>query len=518
MRLEIFCEDRPGIAREVLDILYDRQIDLRGIEVDPVGKMYLHLPDLDFDELKTLMPAIRRIDGVSDVRTVPFMPTERDHFELATLLETLPDPMISVDPKGKILVINPAAAKVLKLTARELIGEPLGQWLQGFHLGRWLEEDEPVPVSMLVKLGGQRLLADFLPIWVRDEQDRPTLAGAVITAKAPHRLGSQITQAQEGAASLDAILAESSAMKKVLRQARKLAQLDAPLLIQGETGTGKELLARACHESSLRRAKPFLVLNCASLPDSVAETELFGYGPGAFAGASDKGKRGIFETADGGTVFLDEVGDLALPIQVKLLRLLQNGTFRRVGDEQEVKVNVRIICATQRSLPDLCQQGSFREDLYYRLNVLHLKLPALRERKDDVLPLAQLFIERHCAALGREPVALSQAAQNLLANYTWPGNVRQLENSLLRAVSLLEGEIIEPRHLELPSHTPSFGYADNAFDGTLDEAMKRFEASLLERLYPAYPSSRQLAKKLGVSHTAIANKLREYGIGRNKKS
>ncbi|MED5524076.1 transcriptional regulator TyrR [Gallaecimonas pentaromativorans] len=516
MRLEIFCEDRPGIAREVLDILAERHIDLRGIEVDPVGKMYLHLPDLSFDELKTLLPAIRRIKGVEDVRTTAFMPTERDHYELATLLQTLPDPVISVDNKGRILIINPAAARLLKGDVEALPGQQLSLWLGGFNLPRWLEEDEPAPISMLVKLGGQRLLTDFLPVWVSDELERRTLAGAVVTAKTPHRLTTQLNQAREGTASLDAILAESAQAKRLIRQAKKLAQLDAPLLIQGETGTGKELLARACHDSSLRHQKPFLALNCASLPDNVAETELFGYGPNAFSGANATGKRGVFEVADGGTVFLDEVGDLAPAIQVKLLRLLQDGTFRRVGDEAERKVNVRIICSTQRDLGALCQTGQFRQDLYYRLNVLSLSLPPLRERPDDILPLADLFLDRHCAALGREKAQLSQATQNLLVNYPWPGNVRQLENSLLRAVSLLDGGQIEPKHLELPSQTPSVSLGDAALEGTLDEVMKRFEKSLLERLYPAYPSSRQLAKKLGVSHTAIANKLRDYAINKKK--
>ncbi|WP_115720591.1 transcriptional regulator TyrR [Gallaecimonas mangrovi] len=516
MRLEIFCEDRPGIAREVLDILAERHIDLRGIEVDPVGKMYLHLPDLSFDELKTLLPAIRRINGVEDVRTTAFMPTERDHFELATLLQTLLDPVISVDAKGRILVINPAAAKILKGEVAELQGQLLSNWLNGFNLQRWLESDDPAPLSMLVKLGGQRLLTDFLPIWVTDEQHRLTLAGAVVTAKTPIRPVGLYTPATPESVSMETIQAHSSVMKKLLRQAKKLAQLDAPLLIRGETGTGKELLARACHETSPRHQKPFLALNCASLPDNVAESELFGYGPNAFSGAAANGKRGVFEVADGGTVFLDEVGDLAPSIQVKLLRLLQDGTFRRVGDEVERKVNVRIICSTQRDLEALCQQGQFRQDLFYRLNVLSLVLPPLRERKEDILPLADLFLSRHSAAIGREKVQLSQAAQNLLANYPWPGNIRQLENSLLRAVSLLEGGSIEPKHLELPSQTPSVSLGDAALEGTLDEVMKRFEKGLLERLYPAYPSSRQLAKKLGVSHTAIANKLRDYGINKKK--
>jgi transcriptional regulator of aroF, aroG, tyrA and aromatic amino acid transport len=201
-------------------------------------------------------------------------------------------------------------------------------------------------------------------------------------------------------------------------------------------------------------------------------------------------------------------------LQNKYLRLLQDGPTRRIGDEKEYASNVRIICSTQKNLLSLCRSGQFREDLYYRLNVLTLHIPPLRDRKADILPMAERFIARY-AEPQRRYIRLSTACQNAIQSYPWPGNVRQLENALLRAVSLVDGDVLEPEQLQLPSFNEGWGFVDDDFDGTLEEAMKRFESQLLKRLYPAYPSSRQLGKKLGVSHTAIANKLREYKIGRH---
>ena len=286
----------------------------------------------------------------------------------------------------------------------------------------------------------------------------------------------------------------------------------APILLLGETGTGKEMIARACHQSSRRSEGAFLALNCASLPDSVAETELFGYAAGAFN--QPNGKAGLLEQAKGGTLLLDEIADMSSQLQAKLLRVLEDGEFRRVGDAEPVKVDVRFICTTCRDLGQLVEEGRFRKELYYRLNVLSLVMPSLKDRRQDIVPLAEAFIVQHSTKLGRRPAKLSKSCVDFLQQYPWPGNVRQLQNALYRALSLLDGKEITKEDIQLPSCAPSVTYIDENFDGTLDEEVKKFEKDLLKRLYPFYPSTRQLAKKLGLSHTAIANKLREYGINK----
>ncbi|WP_214000195.1 transcriptional regulator TyrR [Arsukibacterium sp.] len=515
MRLEIQCQNRLGLAQEVLNILVGYQLDLRGIEVDPsLNRMYVSFPTVNFEKFQELMAKMRRIAGVEDVKTTAFLPSEREHNELTTLLKTLPDGLIAIDIKANVTVINDAALEALSVAQQDIQGQSLQGMVKGFNFQRWLESDEVLAQTRRFEIHGKRFIADILPVMVPDETGHEILAGAVINLKSESRLGQHMVAFKKGdQESFNTLQANSNLMRKVVREAKKMAQLDAPILIMGETGTGKELLARACHAAGSRAAKPFLAVNCASLPDNVAESELFGYGSNAFSGSSE-GKKGIFEQANGGSVFLDEVGEMSTQLQTKLIRFLQDGSFRRVADENEVKVDVRVICTTQKDLPGMVQEGRFREDLFYRLNVLTLTLPPLRERKQDVVPLAEFFIARFAARLGRKAPRLTESCSQFLQQYPWPGNVRQLENALYRAVTLLDGYELEKDHLQLPSYTSDFGYLEQDFDGTLDEAVKRFEANLLRKLYPAYPSSRQLAKKLGLSHTAVANKLRDYGINR----
>ncbi|MEL1219178.1 transcriptional regulator TyrR [Aeromonas hydrophila] len=515
MRLEVSCEDRLGLTRELLDRLVEHNIDLRGIEIDTSGIIYLNFPELEFRDFQHLMPEIRRIPGVYDVKTIPYMPSEREHHEIEALLKALPDLVFSLDAKGKVTQANQSALTTLALPVEEVRGAALGSLVKGFSFSRWLEASEIRPQTCKLSINGEEYLADLMPLFVAEEKGRQALAGAVVVLKSARRVGmhfSALHAVEVGG--FEHLQAESQNMKQVLAQASKLAMQDAPLLIVGETGTGKELLARACHGASLRSSHPFMALNCAAMPDNVAESELFGYAPGAF-GNNTEGKRGVLELASGGTLMLDEIGDMSPHLQTKFLRVLQDGVFRRVGDEQEVKVNVRFICTTQKQLLDLVHEGKFREDLYYRLNVLSLALPPLRERKADIMALAQQFVSRFASELQRPRPRFTRNMAEYLTAYRWPGNVRQLRNCLYRAMTLLEGDEIGPEHVDLPVAADAMPLIDEWFEGGLDEAVKRFESRLLERLYPAFPSTRQLAKRLGVSHTAIANKLREYGI--NKK-
>lgn len=514
MRLEISCQDRLGITQDVLDILVAHQIDLRGIEIDEVGKIFLNFPNIEFADFQHLMPKIRRIEGIEDVKTTPFMPAERERNQLTAIIQTLPDPVFSIDTRGHLLMVNESVSSGLELSASDLEGLEIGDFVKGFNFSRWLENNEPRPYSSKVKFIQQDYVADILPVTVSDADKKPVLAGAVVMLKSEIRLGQQFnTFHQLQNDSFDRFVTVSGVMAKAVKDAKRIADLDAPVLIFGETGTGKEIIARACHQASRRGEHEFLALNCGALPDNVAETELFGYAPGAFN--QPDGKAGLLELAAGGTLLLDEVADMSPQLQAKLLRVLEDGQYRRVGDDKALAVDVRFVCTTSRDLGQLVEDGKFREDLYYRLNVLTLVMPALRERKPDILPLAESFILQHSTKLGRRPAALSKSCVDFLQQYPWPGNVRQLQNALYRALSLLDGNEITKEDIQLPNCTPNMTYIDENFEGTLDEEVKKFEKNLLKRLYPTYPSTRQLAKKLGLSHTAIANKLREYGINKS---
>ena len=242
------------------------------------------------------------------------------------------------------------------------------------------------------------------------------------------------------------IVGSSNAMRQVYEQVSQVARTNTTVLIRGESGTGKELIAHAIHYNSLRAKKPFVKVSCAALPETLIESELFGYEKGAFTGAQAR-KKGRFELAEGGTLFLDEIGDLDPQTQVKLLRVLQEREFERVGGTETIKVNVRLIAATNKDLEKAIAEGKFREDLYYRLNVFAIFVPPLRERKPDVLLLADHFLEKFSLEHGKNIRRISTPAIDMLMSYHWPGNVRELENTIERAVLVCEGQVIHAHHL-----------------------------------------------------------------------
>lgn len=517
MRLEIFCQDRIGLARELLDLLVARNIDLRGIEIAALGRIYLNFSSLEFEQFSNLMAEIRRTPGVTDVRTVAYLPSEREHRALSALLVAMPEPVFSIDLKSKVELANPAAQNLFNLDEQKMRNHSAGSLISGFNFLRWLENEQVDAQTQHVVIHGRDFLMEARPIYLaasEEQGDQPV--GAMIMLKSTARMGRQLQNLTvTDDSEFDHIVAVSPKMRQVIEQARKLAMHDAPLLIVGDTGTGKDMLARACHLRSARGKKPFLALNCASLPDDVAESELFGHAAGAYPNALE-GKKGFFEQANGGSVLLDEIGEMSPRMQTKLLRFLNDGTFRRVGEEHEVHVDVRVICATQKNLIELVQRGEFREDLFYRLNVLTLNLPPLRERPQDILPLTEMFVARFADEQGVPRPRLAPQLNAFLTRYGWPGNVRQLKNALYRALTQLEGYELRPQDIVLPEQVLDVSLGDEAMEGSLDEITSRFERSVLTKLYLSYPSTRKLAKRLGVSHTAIANKLREYGLSQKK--
>jgi two-component system response regulator AtoC len=275
----------------------------------------------------------------------------------------------------------------------------------------------------------------------------------------------------------DSIIGRSPALQRVFTQVRSVADSDAAILLVGESGTGKELVARAIHHNSRRRDGPFVAVNCAAIPETLLESELFGHEKGAFTGA-DRRRRGLFVEASGGTMFLDEVGDIALPLQAKLLRVLQEKTVRPVGGSQEVQLDLRLVSATNQDLPALVAAGRFREDLYYRLAVIPLRLPSLRERGEDILLLATHFLERAAAALGKPLRGFDEEAAAWLLRHRWPGNVRELENVVERAATLVAGPRVTRADLHTDVASPSS--TGGAGRPTLGELEARYIQQILE--------------------------------------
>lgn len=311
------------------------------------------------------------------------------------------------------------------------------------------------------------------------------------------------------------ILGTSKGIKRVLENIQNFARSDATVLIFGETGTGKELVARAIHYASPRADGPFIAINCTAIPETLVESEFFGIEAGTATGV---GKRiGYFEQADRGTILIDEIGDMPLSSQAKLLRTLQERTVRRVGGEQEIHIDVRVIAATNKNLREHIKDGQFRQDLYFRLGVLELHLPPLRERREDILVLAKHFIETRQARMGKNIGGLSQEVQLLLESYPWPGNVRELENEIERLVTIVDdGEIVQPEHLsprfhqEL-LHDSAAGHLE--MTGTLREAVDQLERRLIRQaLRQARGNKSQVARQLGLSRLGLQKKMQRLQI------
>jgi len=317
------------------------------------------------------------------------------------------------------------------------------------------------------------------------------------------------------------IIGEDAQLRQVSQQLHRAAATDATVLLEGESGTGKELFARALHALSPRSEGPFVAINCAAIPDTLLETELFGYEKGAFTGAAAR-KPGRFELAHRGTLFLDEIGDLPLALQAKILRALEEKRFERVGGTQSLHVDVRVVAATNRNLKQRVAERQFREDLYFRLSVFPIQIPPLRERSDDVVILARHFVDRFCRDMNKKTLAVAPAAIDELRVYAWPGNVRELQNCIERAVILCDGDTIHPRHLNLSFRQPVAPVATSPWDqidlaGTMADALRRTTAEVERRkieqaLRDAAGNRMRAADLLQISYKSLQQKLKDYGF------
>jgi two-component system response regulator AtoC len=310
------------------------------------------------------------------------------------------------------------------------------------------------------------------------------------------------------------LVVKSEAMQSTLSIAAKAAQYKTTVLILGDSGTGKELIARAIHFESHRSSMPLVPVNCGGIPETLLESELFGYKKGAFTGA-DKDKKGLFQEAEGGTIFLDEIGELPLALQVKLLRVLQENEVRMIGDSKSTEIDVRIIAATARDLEAEVKKGTFREDLFYRLNVLTIKIPPLANRPEDIPLLCDHFVQRFNGRLNKKIKGIAPAAMSLLLEYHWPGNVRELENAIERAMVLCEDALLSPEHFPAGlGQRHGQNQLNDLFDGySLKAAQKLMEKKLITSALTHTAGNRtQAARLLEISHPSLLSKIKTYGI------
>ena len=507
MRIEIKSTDRLGITQEILAIFSQHSWDVKAIEV--VTKYTYVNFERSYILFTEIQASLETVEGIVHCREIELLPTESRENHLKTLLNRLPDPILDIDEQGFIIAINRATENLVS-DSSIIKGQNITQFIDQ-EINSLLVDKT---CSLALEFLNKSYIADISPVLIDDK-----ISGAVIILRAMDSVGRQIAMMQSREEQeITNIIGNSAKIRVLNQQTLRYAELELPVFISGETGTGKELVARALHNAGKRSKAPFLAINCSALPEHLLESELFGYASGAFTGAQKGGKPGLFELANGGTIFLDEVAEMSVYLQAKLLRFLQDFSYRRVGGITELHADVRIISATHQNLPQLLENKRFREDLFYRLNVLNLVLPPLRERSEDISLLAKAFIENAAIQVNQPTPIISEQAMVVLKKHRWPGNVRELQNVLFRVVALTPADVIQQEDILLAlaqfDAREEVGVDIQAADAVKDwsAAQAIFEKSLLTELYPQYPSTRSLAKRLKVSHNKIAMKLREHGI------
>lgn len=440
--------------------------------------------------------------------------------ELNNIISSSADGLVSVDENGILTRMNEASEKIFGVRAEDFIGGPAIRLVEEGYVpdvvSRHVIKDLKLK-NLYLKINGREVLITGKPVFdsngrlimvVINLRDMTELNNLRREIQIFNQLKQQFTTELERLRAKEVegeLVGESSQIKKVIGLTIQAAHMGSSILITGETGTGKELIAKMIHRNSRRKDGPFIALNCSALPGPLLESELFGYETGAFTGADKKGRAGLFEAADGGTLFLDEIGELPLEMQVKLLRAIQEKQIRRLGGAREIAVNIRLVSATNRILKKLVEDGRFREDLFYRLNVINIHMPSLKERREDIPLLTEYILEKFNRKFNVK-IKIPREMMARLQAYDWPGNVRELENTIERFVVLSLGLETEVNQDDIFSNVHLSGTSTS-----LKDIMESTEKEVIVRAYQECSSTRKAAKRLGISQATMTRKLQKYG-------
>ena len=513
MKICIENKDRHGLVYDISKILIKYQVNIVSMEVVK-NITYLETEMLSYKNEQKIIEEINALPNIIKVKPLMLMPHNEKYQQMEIVFNTINEGIIITDKNGNIVYINKAAIKILKVPDENILGQyislalPFCKFLQKtLATGKRYLHHEVYSEEY-----GNHYMVSSEPIL--DEHDN--LFGAVAIVRDMDTVR-QIYQKITGQPSTNFsdIIHQSQIMENLILSAQHYASSNSTILIRGETGAGKELFARSIHNASPRRDNIFLAINCTAIPDTLLESELFGYEEGTFTGANKGGKLGLFELAHGGTLFLDEIGDISSTLQAKLLRVLQEHTVRRIGGNREIPINVRIISATNRNLEEMVDNGLFRQDLYYRLNVIPLYLPPLRERKEDIELLSKYLLDVTCHDINTNIKSISPKAIEKLKSYDYPGNIRELSNIIERAVNTAKGSVITADDIILqnkPTNLNIQRLSINKIDFNLSEAVKNTERTIIKEAMKNFNSSRKLGAALGLSHTSIIRKMKEYNL------
>jgi PAS domain S-box-containing protein len=479
----------------------------------------------------SIMPEIKKSPGktadASDrIRLLKEMTRERD-----AIIDSSSDGLFVCDGHATVIRMNPASERIHQAKAEAVVGKSMVDLIDEGFIDRSaaLEAVEArTVVNLLQKKGNRKLISTATPVF----NDAGEIIRVVVSEKditkfenlqrrleqeqeIKHQLQHQLVEMQQDILHTHEIIARSARMVTALQRALKASKVDASILIAGESGAGKGVIANLIHQSSSRAEKPLIRINCGAIPESLIESELFGYEKGAFTGARADGKLGHLELADRGTLFLDEIAELPLASQVKLLRFLENGRLTRLGSNRSRFVDARIIAATHRDLKRMVAEGTFRHDLFYRLKVIPITIPPLRERKECLLPLLRHYIETFARKMGSAK-RLSQAAIDALMAYSYPGNVRELMNICEQVVVMSEMEIIDlqdlPRDVIAQTRESRADLGSWPPQMTLDQVLQSVERALLRDALKTHGKQARIARALGISQPTVARRMKKYGL------
>ena len=443
---------------------------------------------------------------------------------MKTILSSLSEGVFYVSQSGTVIECNEQAAKLLHENYDDVVGKNIRNIFNddfvtdAVNMGTTFRNIE----RRFTNQSGRNLhfMMDIYPIKLIENEEGITdpdadCAGTVISMKDMADIKQMVYEMTDNSKTdmYSEVVGKSKAIRNVKEYIKRIANSQSSILITGESGTGKSLIAKSIHNNSDKRKKPFIHVNCAAMPDTLIESELFGYEAGAFTGAKETGKPGKFELADGGTIFLDEIGDIPIHLQGKLLHVLQFGKFERIGGTKEISVDIRVIAATNRDLETMIKNREFREDLFFRLNVIPIHMPSLRERREDLPLLLDNAVAKYSKMLGKSIQGINEETMAMLISYDWPGNVRELENVIEFAINMEDSTVITTESLPNNFKKESIIYGN---DMTLEEQCRAFERQIIERLLEeegySVTDKRKIAARLGIGEATLYRKIKSLGI------
>ena len=514
LRLEISTQDRVGMALDIINQVAKKEKNISAMEVFP-NKVYIKIDNVEESFKKELYEELFLLQGVNEIKENKLIPYEENERKIFAFINSVNEGILAVNESLKIEIFNSYCERIFNIPKKDLIGRRLNEFFpEDAPLFEIIKNGESYD-NLEIKIETNGRSIHYLTSGRAIKDDNGNILGAVASIRDIKDVKQMANLVSPKEDAFKGIIGNSSEIERVKTIIKMIAKGNSTVLLRGESGCGKELFAKAIHNISNRKDNNIITVNCAALPDNLLESELFGYEEGTFTGALKGGRDGLFKEAHKGTIFLDEIGELSMLLQAKLLRVLQEGTIRKIGSSKEEYVDVRIIAATNKNLEEMMKENKFRDDLYYRLNVIPVFIPSLKKRKEDIPMLVQYFINKLNSKIGKNIEGFEKTFVDELIKYDWPGNVRELENAIERAMNLCAGNLLRLENLMMDFNEDKVLIKEELYNEVqlkLSDVVGKVECDYIINTMSKYKTIRKSAQYLGISHTALINKIKKYNI------